>query len=103
MFVRHSVIPSFRHKTFNNLAHRCAKHSLERKGTIVPLLSSLVYVSIDIYHHSLKGSTSKTEKNYLFLQQNIRCSFYGIEMETIDDLLMSSDVCYFVFGTIAIC
>ena len=25
---------------YKNLAHRCAKHSLERKGTIVPLLSS---------------------------------------------------------------
>ena len=27
---------------YKNLAHRCAKHSLERKGTIVPLLSSIL-------------------------------------------------------------
>ena len=29
---------SFRHKTNNNLEHRCAKQSLERKGTIGALL-----------------------------------------------------------------
>ena len=37
-----------------NLAHRCAKHSLERKGTIVPLLSSFnIFCKVLAFIHNV--------------------------------------------------